>query len=509
MEPAALQSAAAAAAYPVRLGSPEAFARVRTFLQAAAFSDRELCELLQLADMSDLGKVVWDDVPFQELEPRRAWCLQAFGRGSPVDGALARAVCGEETLAAFLALGLLRPAKNAPDRLVSPVWLYPVDGFLIVSDRHDDPEGGQFVAPDDIVFPAIYTGTLRFLDLLPDARGGEALDLCGGTGVGALHLARTARSAATADLTERCAFFAAFNARLNDVAVESLCGDLYAPAEGRRFDVISVHPPFVPSVGTSMIYRDAGDTGEAITRRAIEGLGSHLRPGGTCMVLCVGRDTHTQRFEERVREWLGEVGATCDIVFAMEKLMSIEHVVGQVRKRWHDNVSEQERRLSDRLRELETRQFAYGALFVRRWSEPVPEPPLRVNLTPRTAPADFDRLFAWRRLHRRPGFLQWLAHASPRFTPETELNVRHALRDGRFVPGEVSFVVNRGFHSVLKLDSWVVPVVLQFDGGTAVADVLQAARNEGTVPDDFTIEAFGELVRLMVEREILDVEFPR
>lgn len=508
--PAAAPTVAAVAApYPIRIGSAEEFARVRDFLKAADFNDLRVCDVLKLGDMSDLGGVLWDEAPLQELEPRLRWCMQTFGRGTPVDIAMSRAVCGEETLAAFLSLGLLRPSKGDANLLVSPVWLYPVDGFVIVSDRHDDPEGGKFVAADDIVFPAIYMGTLRFLKLLPDAHGGDALDLCGGTGVGAMHLARTARTAATADLTERCAFFAEFNARLNGVAMESLCGDLYGPAQGRQFDVVTVHPPFVPSVGTSMIYRDAGDTGEAITRRVIEGLPAHLRAGGTCMVVCVGRDTHEQRFEERVRDWLGEAAPNCDIAFAMERTMSVEHIVGQVRKRWHDKIEEQTRQLTERLHALGTRQFAYGALFVRRWHEPVPEPPVRVNLTQKTVAADFDRLFAWRRLHRRSGFLQWLTHARPRFTPEAELNVRHAQQDGRFVPSEVSFIVDRGFHSVLKLDAWVVPVVLQFDGETTVGDVLQSARDEASVPPDFTFEAFGELVRLMIEREILDVDFPR
>jgi len=40
--------------------------------------------------------------------------------------------------------------------------------------------------------PAFNHLRMRFLRTLPDARGGDALDLCGGCGIGALHLARTA-----------------------------------------------------------------------------------------------------------------------------------------------------------------------------------------------------------------------------------------------------------------------------------------------------------------------------
>src|SRR6185369_4257091 len=132
-----------------------------------------------------------------------------------------------------------------------------------------------------VVFPAIYAGTLRFLRLLPQGRDLETLDLCGGSGIGALHFSRTVRAAATADITERAALFAEFNARLNEAAVSSFCGDLYSPLSGRKFDVISAHPPFVPATGQNMVYRDGGNTGEEITRRIVEGLPTHLRAGGT------------------------------------------------------------------------------------------------------------------------------------------------------------------------------------------------------------------------------------
>ena len=129
--------------------------------------------------------------------------------------------------------------------------------------RLEDAEGNAFAQPNDAVFPAFNHLTMRFLRTLPDARGADALDLCGGCGIGALHLARTARAVASADLTQRAAFFTEFNARLNGVAIESLCGDLYAPAGARTFDLISAHPPFIAAVGAQrIIFRDADEFGE-------------------------------------------------------------------------------------------------------------------------------------------------------------------------------------------------------------------------------------------------------
>jgi hypothetical protein len=41
---------------------------------------------------------------------------------------------------------------------------------------------------------------------------------------------------------------------------------------------------------------------DQLVRRTIEGLPAHLRPGGTCVILCIARDTHNQAFEQRARD---------------------------------------------------------------------------------------------------------------------------------------------------------------------------------------------------------------
>src|SRR5205085_502797 len=149
----------------------------------------------------------------QSCAPALDWCLRIFLRGLAVSEMESVESCGAELLRAFQALGLIRHSNKDPQALVCPVWIYPADGFLMVSDRRDDPEGGAFSPPVDVVFPAIYPGTLRFLRLLPRVSDGNALDLCGGSGIGALRLSRSAREALTSDITPRSALFAEFNAR--------------------------------------------------------------------------------------------------------------------------------------------------------------------------------------------------------------------------------------------------------------------------------------------------------
>ncbi|HEY5910988.1 MAG TPA: methyltransferase, partial [Verrucomicrobiae bacterium] len=491
---------------PLHLGTTPQFARVRDFFADTGFNASNLCQTLGLRDMSDLGLVRWDELPADKLSASLRWCLEAFVRGVPVSEAESSAACGPATLSALTALGLLRPAHKTPGALVCPVWVYPVDGFVVASDRRDDPEGGSCIPEEDVVFPAIYAGTLRFLNLLPLASAGDALDLCGGTGIGALHLSRTARRSVSADVTGRAAFFADFNARLNGVEITSACGDLYAPVAGSQFDLISAHPPFVPATGPKMVYRDAGDTGEEITRRIVEELPTHLRTGGTCVILCVARDTAERPFEQRAREWLGTAGDQFDIVFGLEKVLTVEGVVESIRKRGQQISQEQARDLVARLRSLGTRQFVYGALFLRRYAQTVPDEPLRIQLSPEGCAADFDRLLRWRAHCRRADINHWLAGSRPRLAPRLELTVRHTVRDGELVPAEFVFSIAEGFEAALRPDAWIVPLLARLEGKHSVEDIFRQAAAAGDLPQGFAFDDFADLVRKMIERGFLQVD---
>ncbi len=533
---------------PLRLGRLEEFAAVRDFFRSARFDDATLCRVFGMEDMSDLGQVCWEKfhldlappdpeagsegappsslalLPGEEPADRAAsetarstedraldsevlrWCLRVFVRGFTLLAEESRRVCGDEVFAAFQSLGLLQAATKRPNAVLCPVWVYPADGFVLASDRRDDPEGGPFTPPTDVVFPAIYAGTLRFLRLLPPVPNGEALDLCGGSGIGALHLSRIARRAFSADITERSSFFAEFNARLNGVEIGNLCGDLYAPVAQQQFDLISAHPPFVPATGPNMVYRDGGETGEEITRRIIEGLPSHLRYGGTCVILCVARDTTEQSFEQRARGWLGTAAREFDLVFGLEKILPVEGVVDSMRKRGQQITPEEARDLLVRLRQLSTRQFVYGALFIRRCAQAVADEPLRLRLSPAGTAADFERVLSWRRSRRQPGFDDWLAQARPRFAPALQLTARHVVQDCELVPAEFVFSIEGGLPAALRPDAWVVPLLARLDGKPSVREIFDQARSADDLPQGFALPDFANLIDRLIERGFLEVD---
>lgn len=490
-----------AAPYPLRIGATDAFARVRSALAKLGFDDANLCRLLELEGMSEIGRV--DAARFTSaLPPELALSVGVLIRGEARPIAELERVFGA-VLEDFLELGLIKRLNRDPQRAFSPVWLYPVSGVLVVSDRADDPDVADYSVPADVVFPAIYGGTLRFLRLLPEARDGEALDLCGGAGIGAFVLSRSARCAVTSDLTPRSAFFAAFSARLNDLPVESLCGDLYAPVAGRQFDLITAHPPFVPAIGPTMVYRDAGETGEDVVRGIVTGLPAHLRPGGRCLVLCVARDTIAEPFEQRVRAWLGPGAAEFDVVFALEKVLTVDEVVESFLKRGQISGAEAVRQTRERLLAANTRQFIYGALWIEHRPGGCRLPPARVQMEPMAAAADFEQLFRVRRARNAPDFVARLADARPRLAPVLEIRARHVVRDGRLVPAEFVFAVEGALPAALRTDGFAVPLIANLTGQHTVREVFDRAATHGELPAGFPLMALLDLVARMIEKGLL------
>lgn len=493
---------------PLRLGTDEEFRSVRTFLDSVPFNDETLCRVLRIEGMNELGRVQWDQLECEELSASLRACLDVLIRGRQLRRTELAKAFGHQVLSTFESLGLLRVSKKDEEQLLCPVWVYPVDGFVIASDRQDDPDGGAFIPCEDVVFPAIYSGTLRFLQMLPEAVGADVLDLCGGSGIGALHMSRWSRTSITTDVTERSAVFAEFNARLNGMPVQSLCGDLYAAVSGRSFDIISAHPPFVPATESKMLYRDGGETGEEIIRRIVEGLGQHLRPGGKCVIVCVARDLKGEPFEERARSWMADTQHEFDIVFGLERVLSVREVIESLRKNGRQFTEEHAQELFNRLQSLDTEQFVYGVLYLRRDVKGKACRPLRIRLSQNCSSNDFTRLFACRQWMSQHDFHESLQQSRVRFAPQLVLNVRHEVQSGGLIPVEFTFYIDHGFKAGFQPDAWIVPLLARMTGAETVRDIFDHAQVNEELPKGFTITALLDLVARMIEHGFLSVDLP-
>jgi hypothetical protein len=105
---------------------------------------------------------------------------------------------------------------------------------------------------------------------------------------------------------------ARFNARLNGLDhVECLEGDLFAPVEGRTFDLVVANPPFVVSPEKRYIYRDSGMPADEVCRKIVREAPDFLNAGGYCQILCNWVHTAGRDWRERLAGWFEGTG--CDV----------------------------------------------------------------------------------------------------------------------------------------------------------------------------------------------------
>lgn len=75
-------------------------------------------------------------------------------------------------------------------------------------------------------------------------------------------------------------------------------------------------------------------------------------------------------------------------------------------------------------------------------------------------------------------------------------------------PVEFTFSIERGFQAALRLDGWVVPLLARLEGKRSVAETIETARHANELPEGFTLDAFADLVKMMIERGFLEVDSP-
>ncbi len=136
---------------------------------------------------------------------------------------------------------------------------------------------------------ALLAGALRRAGV---AAGARVLDVGTGTGAMAVAAARCgAREVVAVDVAAGAVLAARVNARLRNLPVRVLRGDLFEPVAGERFDVIVANPPYVIGDAFPEEVRgrarawEAGPCGRALLDRICAQAPAHLAPGGTLLVV--------------------------------------------------------------------------------------------------------------------------------------------------------------------------------------------------------------------------------
>jgi SAM-dependent methyltransferase len=503
---------------PPRIGSAAERRRVVECLTRAEFSEAAVCAFLDIPDLDALEGQRTRRMIEGAVRDSQALLIQLFILGGAADAADVNRLLKPDEAAAFLALDLIGPTADERTRFYSPLRLVPISyggaadrTLFIASDRTDTPDGSRFEPFADIVFSGHNPLTRQFLRLLPTSSTGTVLDLCSGTGIGALVAETTAQRVIAVDITERCTEFARFNCWLNGKEhVEVRRGDLYEPVHDERFDRILAHPPYVPALSERLIYRDAGETGDRLLRRIIEELPNHLSPAGTFHALSIGMDTVDGTFEARVRRWLGASESAFDIVFAFGSSMSPEEFAQSLVTRASGAQPGDLDRWLELFTERQVREVVYGALVLKRVVDMKGAAQTRrVVAGPSTGPGSFERLFEWFDWMRRPGLVERVLSSRLILAEGAQLDTRHVIADGQFVPDSLLLRNDHAdFKVQLKTDGWVIAVLSGFNGRRTVAEVFDEANRIGAIPKEFFQPNFVDLVCLLVERGFLLISNP-
>jgi methylase of polypeptide subunit release factors len=496
-----------------RPGSDAERQAIASCLARGSFSEGVVCARLSIRDYSGLEKETPATLhPRLEGHDPSTLLIRLFVVGGALTEEQLASVMSDTERAAFVSTGLLTATGGGTaQQWYCPVQLVPLadrySDLVIACDRRTMPDGTDLDLLSDIVFSGHNPLTLQFLRLLPTTNTGTVLDLCSGTGVAALAAASTALRVAAVDVTERSTAFARFNAWVNDLShVDVRCGDLYEPIGDERFDRIVAHPPYVPTLTESAVYRDGGHTGDRLVRHIIQELPDHLNPGGTFHMLSAGIDTETAPFEMRVREWLGVASSEFDIAFGVVELRSIEMVARMLSAKATVVSRESDfERWMQLFADVKAREFVYGATVARRNAASAGDPQTRRLLMPSApGPEAFDWLFKWFDWLRLPNRRQRVLELKPSLAPDMQVEVVHVVRDGHFSPDR--FRLENGgtpFRVHLQTDGWIVSLLDQFDGAKSAAEVYGVARMARQLPEHFAENDFLDLVCLMIERGFL------
>ena len=257
-------------------------------------------------------------------EPVSATALDAALPRTAAAGAAAIGLVGEpDESGCVRALVDLRPHEAIDDAGEVRWWVASDLGELVT---------GRALAPDHVL--GVGGAGLTLAGLTPRTPVRTALDLGCGCGIQTLYLLRHAEHVVATDISARALAFTAFNAALAGVSVtgsapgaaseadvkpgpasgsgslELLRGSLLEPVADRRFDLIASNPPFVltpPAVREAglplMEYRDAGGP---ILPALVAGLGEHLEPGATAVMLGNWEHRGAGSWREAVAAWLPE-----------------------------------------------------------------------------------------------------------------------------------------------------------------------------------------------------------
>jgi hypothetical protein len=444
------------------------------------YSESKVRDRLGLADLNDLH---WRASPIyraERLAPRDplALAIDLFLLQGSLSAGELEILFGNGRWEVLGRSGILAVGEDG--RVRARASLYPVGNHLLFSDpawpKLPHP-GWTTVAQDQVMFIGtdsrwLARGTIR-------QRVENALDLCTGSGIHALLAASHAKQVLAVDINPRAAQCTRFNALAAGTGnVDVAVGDLFQPAQGRCFDLITANPPFVPSPMNSLGFRDGGASGEEVQRRIIAGLPQYLARGGIAQIITELGERDDDLLEDRLRAWLG--GAPMDIyVLRLRTTSAASYAIGHAQgdddygefldsvDQWSGNLKAQGySRMVSLLLAFQWSDSNLGPSWTCRQEAPPPS---------RDAGYEIKALLTAQRLSRQPYLESLLAHGVVSRTGPIGLIESRML--GGALAGKTQATL---LGKALSIRHWLDPIERELlgriDGPVSWADLLALGR---------------------------------
>jgi len=488
------------------LGRTGQFGELLEFLRSTDYSDEFICRRFNLEHPGDFEIDPRRRAPLPPFESGTDVLVALFLAGAAVETSVVQRFLGSKKMELLEGMGLMQQAPQT-SQCYATVALYPVGDLFIASDRWSSYDGSPFCSPQDLVYPAFVPNTRLFLQHLPNHPGENFLDLCGGTGVAALVAARRGSSHAwSGDISERSTRFAEFNRRLNGITnAHAVTSDLYSSFENLRFDAISAHPPYVPTLQPKWIFFSGGRDGEEITRRIVEGLADHLRDGGLFIALTMGSDRAERPFEHRIREWLGPSQKEFDIALVVRKEYDPQDFA--LRANRETLRSRAETDLWNKLfRELRITSLIYGFICIQRRARATHHFTVRRQAPPSPARAPWEWLLHWESIACAEDLPRLVLNSRLYAAPRTEFVVTHRLQEGCWNPASFRLETQYPFQMECRAQPWMAHTIALCNGKTTGREVLRTLVQQEVLPAVTPEYEFSRAVAVLISGGFIEIE---
>jgi hypothetical protein len=427
--------------------------------------------------------------------------IRLFFIGLPVEVSAAERALEPVPLKRWAKANLLQVADGLVRSLVRMV---PYGETLLTIDPPELVETGA--APDIVTGMTGSSLTLVYFTIRRRFR--SILDLGTGCGIQALLAAGHGERVLATDRSARSINFARFNARFNGRAnIDFGLGDAFAPARGRKFDLIVSNPPFMISPGMRYMYRDSGLEGDGFCRKLAREAPGHLREGGYFQMTSEWIHPENADWQERLARWFE--GSGCDALVLRTETQSPALYADQ----WLRDTEQDNPELWARLYEeyvdyyksLGIQAISTGVIAMRRRSATANR--IRFEDAPPQKPEPFGESIAMAfelgdALERLRDDRLLLAERL-RLAPDVRLEQQLRCHDGAWRLAGARLCLTRGIHFHGEVDQHATRLVARCTGKAQLAEIVSGVAQELQLSFDRVAEPALALARDLIQRGFL------